>query len=466
MKITDLCNTNSTPDMPSDLVKSYLACETELGTLQDFLLQFDYSSRDEVERGIRTLCNAIVSDRYLSNKMTQQATPCLKLIYKRYTDIVSHAGTCDKFPMLRATELWHGIYGRRKLDERVNALLGGEPDATAYAVAVEMIRQVYHLTDTDIRKITYFVQQVKAGEDFPPSLRRMLYLWGERKKTGKTTVAGMLTAILNGDVFTNLSTYSTTLTNEMQIRGFAVPIISTCNVALMDECFYADMGKTYADFKRFLTSNNGRARLPYGQEFEWHGCPNYIATSNDPLRVFIKDWGDRRYLSVQFTDTPATMDFADIYDLWLSFVRNVPQVADWREETKAIEQLAEEVGERTERTEEFAVELQQPAFLDVITAKVADPSRFAAKNKVTLKFFVDYFAQSIGATEANRRRGEIEKAVEQIFGCRYSSTNYWLLPDLMEVVHSIKYDEPTQSEPQPTPADYKVEDAEADKLPF
>ena len=439
MKIKDIIHTNSTSDRPSDLVAIYLHNEDSMRTLNDFLLQYDYDSVDELEFSIRVLCRAIVSDLYLSSKRVQQDCPAMRLIYKRFSDIVSKAGTCDKFPHITATELWHGIYGRRLLERNTTALLAGEPDSAVFVEAVETIKNTYHLTDTDIHKITYFVQQVRAGSEFPPSLRRMLYLWGEKKKTGKTTTAGMITAILNGDRFENVSRYNTTLSQEMQIRGFSVPLISSCNVAMMDECFYADMGKTYADFKRFLTSNNGRARLPYGQEFEWYGQPNYIATSNDPLRVFIKDWNDRRYLSVQFTSTPDQLDFADVYDLWLSFCKNVPRVTDWRNETIQIEQIASENGERMERTEELAVELQQPLFIDHISKLTQNVNRFAAENKITLKFFVDFFAQSMGTAEANKRRAEIEKAVVQVYGERYSTTNYWLLSDLQSAARDIRY---------------------------
>lgn len=440
MKLTELPYSNSTADKPSDLVAAYLQNEGQLHTLQDFLLQYDYDSPAELEYSIRLLCRAIVSDLYLSSKRVQQDCPALRLVYKRFSDVCSKAGTCDKFPHITASELWHGVYGRRLLDQRTAALLDGSPSNSEYMQAVERIKDIYNITDTDVLKITYFVQQVRAGADFPPSLRRMLYLWGEKKKTGKTTTAGMITAILNGDTFGNVSKYNTTLTQEMQIRGFSVPLISTCNVAMMDECFYADMGKTYADFKRFLTSNNGRARLPYGQEFDWYGCPNYIATSNDPLKVFIKDWGDRRYLSVHFDSTPAQMSFADIYALWLTFCRNVPKVTDWRANTLQIEQIASESGERQERTEELAVELQQPVFIDYLNRRKQNVNRFSADNKITLKFFVDFFAETMGAAEANKRRAEIEKAVIQVYGERYSTTNYWLLGDLQSVAQNIRYD--------------------------
>ncbi len=458
MKLTDIVHTNSTADRPSDLVAAYIRNEEQLQTLQDFLLRYDYDTSAELEYSIRLLCRAIVSDQYLSSKHIQQDCPAMKLLYKRFSDICSKAGTCDKFPHITAQELWHGIYGRRLLDRRTAELLNGEPSDTAYMQDAERIKSIYNITDTDILKITYFVQQVKAGTDFPPSLRRMLYLWGEKKKTGKTTTAGMITAILNGDTFANVSRYNTTLSQEMQIRGFSVPLISTCNVAIMDECFYADMGKTYADFKRFLTSNNGRARLPYGQEFDWYGCPNYIATSNDPLKVFIKDWNDRRYLSVHFDSTPEQMDFDDIYSLWLSFCRNVPKVTDWRTNTLQIEQIAAENGERQERTEELAVELQQPLFIDYLNRRQQNANKFSADNKITLKFFVDFFADSMGVTEANKRRSEIEKAVILVYGERYSTSNYWLLGDLQNAAHNIRYN---------VPQDNKVEEnEETDKLPF
>ena len=459
-KITSIKATNSTPDMPSDLVGMYLENENACKTLTDFLLNFEYDSREEIEVGIKILCAAIVNDKYLTNKATQMACPQYKMIYKRFTDIMSHSTTCDKFPYLRSAELWHGEYGRKRLDRRVMQLLTDyTPNGAEYSKVCGRIIDVYGLSFADVQKLTYFVQQVKAGDKFPSSIRRMLYLWGEKKKTGKTTTASCLVTILNGDTLGNIAQYSTTLTNEMQIRSFSVPIISTCNVALMDECFYADMGKTYSDFKRFITSNNGRARLPYGQEFEWHGQPNYIATSNDPLKNFIKDWDDRRYLSVHFDHQPQQMTFDEVYDMWLSFCRNVPEVYDWKKRTDNIEAMASEIGERMERCDEFAIELQQPKFTDTINAMTANAQRFSAKNKLTLKFFVDYFAQTIGAQEAQRRRGEIEKAVLQVYGERYSTSNYWLLPDLQSKIYEMIYNTPNDSE--------KVENVEnEEKLPF
>ena len=58
---------------------------------------------------------------------------------------------------------------------------------------------------------------------------------------------------------------------------------------------------------------------------------------------------------------------------------------------------------------------------------------------------MDYFAAQIGAAEAQKRREEIEHAVLNVYGERYSTQTYWLLSDLkkraQELKHAIMYGE-------------------------
>jgi predicted P-loop ATPase len=252
----------------------------------------------------------------------------------------------------------------------------------------------------------------------------------------------------------------------MQIKSFAVPKISECNAVLMDECFYADMGKTYADFKRFITSSNGRARLPYGQEFEWQGQPNYIATSNDSLRKFIKDWSDRRYLSVEFKHKPSEqLTFNEIKAIWADFVLNSTRTKDWAAWADELAPISEEKGDRTEVTEELEIELQKLQFIEWLLA-MQTPSKGAnnAQNRVSLKTFVDYFAQGMGTVEAHKRKSEIEAAVLKVYGARYSTTNYWLLSTLQETAQRLKNE---INKPEPMTADEtQTETVQKDDLPF
>ena len=87
-----------------------------------------------------------------------------------------------------------------------------------------------------------------------------------------------------------------------------------------------------------------------------------------------------------------------------------------------------------------------------------------AQNRVSLKTFVDYFAQGMGTVEAHKRKSEIEAAVLKVYGARYSTTNYWLLSTLQETAQRLKNE---INKPEPLTA----EEAQAatdqnDDLPF
>lgn len=433
---------------PCEMLRNYLFFEDEGGTLAGFLSQYDFDCMQDICKAVRDFVRTVYGDRFMRGKKLAEMNPAAAALFARCRKIVEDPSKFDKFHMVMGSEIWHGGYCRKRLNERTATIMREPANEKRFMAVCERVKKVYGLSDLDIEKIRFFVEQVKAGDMFPDSLRRMLYVWGMEKKTGKTTTAKIIVSLLNGETdLENVSQYDTTLANEMQIKGFAVPKISECNACIMDECFYADMGKTYADFKRFLTSSNGRARLPYGQEFNWYGHPNYIATSNDPLKVFIKDWGDRRYLSVEFKARPAVkMTETELIAMWREFIVNSTPLAGWQEWSDKIAPAAEEIGERQEITNEYAMELSKSAFLKQILDMPTPPTKFCKDNQITCKFFVDYFATSVGNMEAHKRRKEIEAAALQVFGARYSSTNYWLLTGLKEVAQRLYNDMYTEGE--------------------
>lgn len=440
MKIEQLNKKDGGTENPCELISRYLLHEQAGGTLVTFLQEFEFDTRHEIEVAIRDFLRVCYADQYMRKKSLADYNPVAAALYCRCKRIIEDQSRFDKYPNVTSGEIWHGGFSRKRLQDRTAAMFNVTPNAAVFVQACERIKQVYTLTDTDIDKLHFFVEQVKAGERFPDSLRRMLYIWGQEKQTGKTTSAKMLVTLLNGDAnYENYARYSTTLSNEMQIKAFAVPMISECNVCLMDECFYADMGKTYADFKRFITSSGGRARLPFGQEFEWQGYPNYVATSNDPLKIFIKDWGDRRYLSIHFETKPTVkMEFDAIQALWRDFVLNSTRDKEWQAWADEIAPAADETGERQEVCDELTNELSKSYMLKIITDKPDAPSRFCADNKITVKTFVDAFAETLGVTEAHKRKKEIEAAVIAVYGEKYSTSNYWLLDDLKKIAHRLK----------------------------
>lgn len=460
--INELDRKNASTTNPCTLVSSYLMHEEEGGTLSSFLRLFDFNSREDVERAVRMFVRTCTMDAYMRKKHLADDDPFAAAVFTRYERIMKDASKIDKYPVALSGEIWHGGFNRQRLEARVRAFYGDiEPDADVFAATKRKLRDAYGFSVTDIDKIHFFVEQVKAGSAFPNSLRRMLYFWGLKKKTGKTTSATMLVALLNGDTNEhNISRYSTVLTNEMQIGNFKVPKISECSVCMMDECFYADMGKTYSDFKRFLTSANGRARLPYGQEFEWEGYPNYVSTSNEPLRKFIKDWGDRRYLSVEFKTQPLVkMDFDEIKAMWSDFVRHSQRTRDWQEWADDLYEVSEEMGERAEVCDEIEIDLRKLDMLNrVLNLQTPSTSPACAQNHVSLKTFVDWFSETMGNVEAHKRKGEIEAAVLKVYGARYSTTSYWLLSSLQDTANKLKNEINNTIDP--------TDDGTDDDLPF
>lgn len=466
MKINELSKNNDKGNRePSQLVGMLIAAMEQHQSIGDFMQQFDFDSEEEMKVAIADTIAAVYCDEYMRDKNLQAAEPLRYAIYARAKKIMMDANKLKSFPASVAGEAWVR-YSHDRMKQRCLDMWGNvEADEALFVDTCERIKHIYQLTDTDIDKMRFFVEQVKAGGNFPNSLRRMLYIWGDAKKTGKTTSATMLVSILNGDEDeNNISRYSSKLSDEMQIGGFKVPRIAQCNCVLMDECFFADMGKVYSDFKRFLTSSDGRARLPYGQEFVWHGRPNYVSTSNDPLSQFIKDWDDRRYCSIEFKAKPTEkLDFPEIKALWKSFVVNSTPADTWQRWSDRLMETAEEIGSRTVAKNEYEVELRQARFYAYIT-QMSGGSKWSADNRVTLKKIIAYFSEIDGVAQAAKNRDEIRKAMVSVFGetavVNKKQSNFWFLDELKEKVEEIRNDNMNAA------PDGEVQEKQEKVLPF
>lgn len=461
MKITDYISTNSTSDRPSDLAIIFIDASNKGKTMVEFLSRFDFESQDEIRCAVIDLCKTICDDKWLGSKQTQMSMPSMKCLLRRFTDIYSKQAQIDKYPQAISGEMWHGDYARTKREKVVARMFDRERYLRRYNAACARLTACYGMSELDEKKLHFFVCQVRAGREFPDSLRRMLYLWGKTKKTGKTTLAKALVCVLNGsEDMEEYTKFSTTLQTEMQIKNFSVPKIAEARCAMMDECFFADMSKVYADFKKMITGRDGTARLPYGQEFQWKGLPNYISTSNEPLVAFIKDWNDRRYLSINFESEPKeTMTDGEVIALVKEYCVNAPDI-DFHEWAAELYKKANEKGEKTERAEEFAIEMQKEEFLSYIkNATYIAGSKFAADNRISAKWFVDFFVRSMGA-EAHKRRAEILEAARMVFGDKYND-RFWLLDDLRKRADELERGDGEEDEEENNKLDEYNE-----KLPF
>ena len=174
MKITDYNATNSTSDRPSDLAIIFIDASNKGETMVEFLSRFDFDSQDEIRCAVIDLCKAICDDKFLGAKQTQAAIPSMKCLLRRFTDIYSKQAQIDKYPQAIAGEMWHGDYARTKREKVVARMFDCEQDFRRYNAAYERLVACYGLSEMDEKKMHFFVCQVRAGREFPDSLRRML----------------------------------------------------------------------------------------------------------------------------------------------------------------------------------------------------------------------------------------------------------------------------------------------------
>ena len=121
--------------------------------------------------------------------------------------------------------------------------------------------------------------------------------------------------------------------------------------------------------------------------------------------------------------------------MWRQFIVNSQRTLEWEEWTEQIYNIANEVGEKGAITSELEIDLQQSFMLNMI---LNTNSEVLSDERITMKKWIGWFSESLGCQEANKRRAEIEQAVINVYGERYSNQNYWRLKDLQTKAQEIK----------------------------
>lgn len=446
MKFKDIQREEGTAEHPETIAQLALDAVDDGLTFEDLLMKFDYDSIDELRTALTEVIRAGATDpavcKYAKAKDGKPAVPAAETLNRRAKMIWNNDALFAKTKSTIVDELWHAHFERKYFDERWQTFLSSAVRKD-WSLVVARLTDAYGFTSEEIERLQFFICQVKAGRDFPASLRRMLYLWSKEKMTGKTTIAKALASALNGGE-KDASRYSSDLATELGIKSFALPKISSMNAVLLDECFFKDMAKSYPTFKKRLTMNDGSSRLPYGKEFAWMGCPNYIATSNEPLSTFIADWNDRRYLSIEMRK-PRKMSEKAIKEIWTDFVVAAEPPMTWTEWGERMAVTADEMGAMTERADEFEVILTGSNFADYIFAKnynVSQPHH--PDHRIMATNIIAYMRENLKDAKASEYRQEIIAAAERVFGERivYGGGKYgckiWWLGDMRDRLSAIR----------------------------
>lgn len=429
-RLNDL-STASTSSQMSDLTAEIV----KTNSIQLLLQEYDFQNEKEVAQSIRRCYECIIADAFLRSDEVRKNNPILLSFYNRYKKhytTIAFEGYCEN----TAKHMWLSFFAKKKRDEQLQQLINSTPQRELYEQSCERLKAIYNFTDEDITKLKLFCVQAIKGRSFPDSLRRMLYLYSETKKTGKTTFARILAEVLNGwQSYEDSNIFNSQLSIEMQIQNYSVPKAAQYNCVVLDECFYTDMQKTYSRFKEIITSRDGEGRLPYGQPFKWEGVRNYIATSNENLSTFIADWSDRRYYNIDFKGIPEQVVEQELFNIVSQFVTNI-NTDNYINEININYNELEVSGTKTINCNDYMIEMQQDVFTKWLLDMNCDcDKKFAIVNRLTTKKIVEFFASQRGSNAMNQRK-EIERAFTEVYGNKYNG-QYWLLPDIKKKIKEL-----------------------------
>ncbi len=316
-------NSNRIDDLPSSEVIDIV----HAGGLQRWAENLKVDTAEALYHRIMMAMRRTISDKvFQDNRSLKTFPPFSNFFY--YCQKIDRNGGLHKECAGLTNVAWNGVICRRNIKERTEVMFAN-PDSEKYKQAAAKVKQVYKYTDADIDSLRYFVCQTRH-EEHNPSMNKCIYHWGDDKQTGKTTVAKIIVAILNGDTLEGAGAYLSTLGRELQYNKHDIPKAALFNAVILDEAMPKDSRKSYGAVKSMLT-NNSCDFDPKFKDVITVPCKRfYYFTSNDDVSEFIQDAKERRLCSIHSVHKPEQMSFEDIYQLWFDFCTNCTPEENWQ----------------------------------------------------------------------------------------------------------------------------------------
>lgn len=319
---------------PEDLISSEIWMEIiSKDSINDYLSEKTFNSQAE----IRQFCKKIYSE-YLDE-------PCFlneKQIVKAYgtrgaafsmqmKNLCRSIDAMERWAEGTANQLWFGVNAVRCITKRFETLMNVEQSQEAYNKAVISLMDAFKFSDLQIEMLKYFICQSKEG-NCPASLNKAIYFWGKGKGTGKTTIAGIIVSILNGekDHF-NIRNYKSSLAQELQYKDFVAPMICSCRAVLLDEAMPKDSSKSYDALKERITADGCKVRFIHKNQIDLPAKANYVFTSNHPLSYFVQDESERRFLEFHIEKKHKDLSYSELYNMFLRFIQQCKRDREWQE---------------------------------------------------------------------------------------------------------------------------------------
>ncbi|HRR04439.1 MAG TPA: hypothetical protein P5215_04095, partial [Bacteroidales bacterium] len=434
MKINEL-NTKSNGIEECELLQK---CKQLGGVTVDWakiLRGFDFESEGEIIEAVVYIAEVAQVDNFISQKKNRDFDAFADNIYRQVKHKTGRAGELQKFASVVAAECWNNHFAPLELSKKIAERFNVERDKEKFNSAAATLKKVFNLNTVDVDKLKWFAIQCREGAKFPSKQRMMLYLCGEMNETGKTTLAEMFAAALNGMDWEEDDTAPlyATLDNELQFERFAIPKIVKYRCCVADEIFFKDMGKSYPKFKTFLTKNGGTYEVKFGGTFNWTGYPNYFATSNYPLTNFIQDMQDRRFLEIKLEKKSNKIKLSELWRSVLDFCINAERECSWADERERLGYDLITIGTRAVEVAEFEIFLRQQFFLQALRDLPQDLFSTGNSNRITVAKIISILERN--GVKCDKKRFEIERAAINVFGQKYNERlGFWILPEMIKTL--------------------------------
>jgi len=357
-------------DLPDEIKKGE---ETEEKTEKDLLpyllsapdtYQFarryfgEETSREEMEGKLTELLRrASVTDlKSVSGVMVNAAKFCRRL--GENNQITRHAVDI-------ADRVWIDVITPRRVEKIRAALIKENVTGEQRRLADESLRTTYPaFSARDVEKIRYFVARVKFDYR-KEGQNRVLWFYGKKKETGKTTAAGVIVSILCGFKFSEwlcekkeggrILDIDSRFLREIGREAHVAPHAMFYPATRLDDEMPQNM-REYSEFKKIITADTFTWNPKFKDIVTGKAYSNYLITSNPSPVEFIPEDNERRILAVEWPENPRALKLEPerIWTQWLGFIQSVT-----REDGDASQHVFEEIqGNRRTEIEDLKEEIK------------------------------------------------------------------------------------------------------------
>lgn len=290
------------------------------------------------------------------------------IMAQQFNNVARSVDGRERWLTATSLSLWFGKNAIKQIDNAVRKLMNEKQTTEKYNIAKKDLMQNFNFTELQCEMFKYSICQ-SLDPEIPASLNKALYIWGDEKGTGKTTIAGTLVCILNGEKSYNSNLrakYESTFAQEVGIKDFVAPKICSCRAVLLDEAMPKDSSKSYDSLKKRLTSDGATVRFIHKNQQELEAKANYFFTSNAPLSAFVQDEKERRFFEIRIEKKHKKLTYNEIYKLFLNFAKQCKREKDWQEWYDEMEKTTEVFGFAKGENEDIQSVIELPIFYEML----------------------------------------------------------------------------------------------------